>query len=370
MANTDALPPDNDDIPVPSATAGTVDPNPHSEQKPDFSLPGFTARRKRLTDRGMSHDDAVAFLSEEWDDEHASRLTCWDAARALPPATPATSTLPSSPGLGSNEPLPDSDGSSDPSRIAGTDTVPVQDNNPTRNTDQGAPGILISDDVPRPSDNLPTLANIVTVAMSNRSYIPLFYLTVEGRHAADREGLNSTNPLDGSKVSQSQLRNLRRDRELSISEIHEAGKVLVELMGQYNWGKDCERMFFSFFMQIDCHSYRNESGPNAVGPRALALYADRVRKRWHDDLNSNAGKPTYSIANIDPIELSNCHLQAQNEVFDLRVLVSVYSLCTSIPVFRPSPFFDRKFFPSLYYRSILSFVLVSMNISDSSFFRT
>ncbi len=51
----------------------------------------------------MSEDDTVTFLSEEWDDEHARQLTCWDTARALPPATPAT--LPSTPGLGSNEPL-------------------------------------------------------------------------------------------------------------------------------------------------------------------------------------------------------------------------------------------------------------------------
>ncbi len=158
--------------------------------------------------------------------------------------------------------------------------------------------------------------------MSNRSYIPLYYLTIEGRYAADREGLNSTNPLDGSKVSLSQLKDLRRDRNLSISEIHEAGKVLLELIAQYGWGKDCERMFFSFFMEIDCHAYRNETGPHAVGPKALTLYADRVRKRWHDDLVSNSGKATYSIARIDITELSNCHLQAQNEAFDLRVFVS------------------------------------------------
>ncbi len=188
--------------------------------------------------------------------------------------------------------------------------------------------------------------------MSNRSYIPLFYLTVEGRHAADREGLNSTNPLDGFKASHSQLKSLRRDRDLSISEIHEAGKVLVELMGQYNWGKDCERMFFSFFVEIDCHPYRNESGPNSVGPKSLALYADRVRKRWHDDLISNAGKPTYSIGKIDPTELSHCHLLAQNEVFDLRILVSMQSLCIFIlELFSCAPSF-------VVHRSNLVFVLI------------
>ncbi len=42
--------------------------------------------------------------------------------------------------------------------------------------------------------------------------------------------------------------------------------------------------------------------------------------------------PTVSRTSIQ-IELSNCHLQAQNEVFDLRVLVSVHSFCTSIQPF-------------------------------------
>ncbi len=135
----------------------------------------------------------------------------------------------------------------DPARTAGTGTVPDRDANLARNADQATAGIQISDDIPRPSDNLPTLANIVTAAMSNRSYIPLFYLTVEGRHAADREGLNSTNPLDGFKASHSQLKSLRRDRDLSISEIHEAGKVLVELMGQYKLGQRLRTHVLQFF---------------------------------------------------------------------------------------------------------------------------
>ncbi len=93
---------------APGGDNNPINPNPHLEQKPDFSLSGFDTRRKRLTDRGMANNDAVAFLSEEWDEEHAKRLACWDAARALAPRSATPTTLPSTPrpGLGSNVPLP------------------------------------------------------------------------------------------------------------------------------------------------------------------------------------------------------------------------------------------------------------------------
>ncbi len=154
----------------------------------------------------MSEVDAVAFLSEEWDDEHVGRLACWGRCSSTPPTS-------------DNQPLClqllVSDRTNPFLTRMGHWTLraplalaqsPDRDANLARNADQATAGIQISDDIPRPSDNLPTLANIVTAAMSNRSYIPLFYLTVEGRHAADREGLNSTNPLDGFKASHSQLK--------------------------------------------------------------------------------------------------------------------------------------------------------------------
>lgn len=306
--------------------------NPHSETKPDFSLEDFRTKRKRFTDNGMSEEAAINILSEDWDDEHARRISLWDAARALA-ASDTPATIPGTPaGLGSNGPVPTPEiqvSTSIPSTSTTNNAVPAKalpdlDVDPSSGADQGSSRVIhINESLARPSDNLPTLANAVTIAMTNRAYIPLYYLTAEGRNAADLEGLNSTNPFDGSKVSQNLLKNLRRDRELSISEFHEAAPVMLQLIKQHGWGVFSEKMFFKFFAGIDRHPFRHEGGPHAVGPRALALYAERARKKWHDELIARAatGEELYSIAEIDVAELSHCHMIAQNEAFDLRMQV-------------------------------------------------
>ncbi len=79
-----------------------------------------------------------------------------------------------------------------------------------------------------------------------RSIISLLKVAMPADRA--REGLNSANPIDGSKSSSAhQLKSLRRDRDLSLPDILQAARTLMELMTQYNWGSSCVRMFLEFF---------------------------------------------------------------------------------------------------------------------------
>lgn len=306
-----------------TSTIQSVHSDPRLDARPDFSLPAFEQQRSRLTGRGIPEDVAVEILEEHWDDEHAARVQAWDDTRAASSAPTNLNTL---------------DGpTQDETHLP---TLPETPEGPPENTHSGTQeepsafvAIIIDEDKPRPPDNLPPFANIVHYCMANRKYIELFYLTAEGRMAADREGLNGANFFDSEKRSMPRgLKTVTPDRDLSMAQIHEASMAHASLIHEYGWGVHAESMMFDLFYAIDSHPSRHNIGEDSIGPKSLALYLYRNRKRWHDNLA--LGKPVYSIAKIDEQDLAICVRDIQNDIFNSRMAVSF------LPFFLiPSPSF-------------------------------
>ncbi|KLO16784.1 hypothetical protein SCHPADRAFT_200299 [Schizopora paradoxa] len=321
--------------PVPAGAPANSTLNPHEETRPDFALPEFAHRRKRFTDNGMTDEVAAAILIDMWDEAHEKRIEVWDAARAIPSSSSNSSSNPPAPGLGSL-----SGGAPNTPGVPGIPNQPpagdqgFADRQGPRTTSLAGSEIDIDLDREPPSDTLPTLANVVLDALLHRLYIPLFYLTPEGRLLCDKLGLNGPYHVDSSSSSSSKrpaglsLKDLRRDRDLTLPETLQAARLLLELMAQYNWGPKCIRMFFAFFDMIESHPYALQSGKDAVGPKTLTLYQDIVRKRWHDELRANPSG--YDITKIKTDIMMSCHTSVMDGVFEAK-------LASTSPCFSVSP---------------------------------
>ncbi|KLO19662.1 hypothetical protein SCHPADRAFT_924298, partial [Schizopora paradoxa] len=315
--------------PATDATIPTLDP--HQETKPDYSKPEFADDRAYMASLHVPEDKIVEALSAMWDKAHGDRIKVWDEAiqknsstigqpqtevSGNPHAGPTGMTngqqdVP--PNTPTPRAVPIYSASASRSFSANQGSYPVDPMGPNKIT-----YVVLDRSRPRPTDNLPPFANIVYVSMQTPgAYLPLFYLTAEGRRKADQKRLNTSATYDlatGRPHRPQELKEeeCKRDAELTLDQIREAGVQFCDFVERNRWGgPDHEGepdpvglMFFDFFYNIDQHPFRNLTGDGEFGPQALALYAENTRKRWHMDINR--GKPIYPIEEVKDDALKGC----------------------------------------------------------------
>lgn len=202
------------------------------------------------------------------------------------------------------------------------------------------------------------------------AYLALHYFTAEGRRLADEARLNITSTFDiaaGRSSAHGELKSdvLKRDRDLSLDQIREVSEPFCQLVNRYKWGGDgheegadpIAEMFFNFFYNVETHPFRNKTGENEHGPAALALYAERTRRRWH----ANVGQgPIYSIAEVDEKDLLECQQSIRDiemsRLLKVRLLPTSSSLLFAffrVLFFKESSFLSTLIFFTLFFVILL-----------------
>lgn len=170
----------------------------------------------------------------------------------------------------------------------------------------------------RTTDRIP---EAVRAKLRKLEYVPLYPFTREGMAAAKDESYALNDDVytiakteDGGiglkPATSKGIERVKRDRDITFAQFHEAWNLLVRGMRENDWPEDVTQMFTDFFYQLANHENRHQT-PYELHDRALLLYADEARRDWHDEVAKH-GK-ALDLAVIQPDRLNACFTRVEKE---------------------------------------------------------
>ncbi|KIK75619.1 hypothetical protein PAXRUDRAFT_172247 [Paxillus rubicundulus Ve08.2h10] len=122
-------------------------------------------------------------------------------------------------------------------------------------------------------------------------YIELYYFTNKGLAEAETSSRSGDNdaftlthdknshhsfiPITAAKVKDSVI----PDKDLTWVEFDEAAPRLLQAMRKNNWDEEQVQSHLQMWMALSAHEYCHD--PDEFGKRALIVYQDTARRRWH-----------------------------------------------------------------------------------------
>jgi hypothetical protein len=124
-------------------------------------------------------------------------------------------------------------------------------------------------------------------------YIPLWYFTIQGCQATDRDKAANDDLWDVTKTNDNRLTlrsatsnrpnpNALTDEQLSWEQFMDSNHLLCRWLIPLGWPEGYAKVLLSFFYQIENH----EDIGIDEGKETLLLYQARARKAWHDELKA------------------------------------------------------------------------------------
>ncbi|KIO04615.1 hypothetical protein M404DRAFT_26070 [Pisolithus tinctorius Marx 270] len=167
-------------------------------------------------------------------------------------------------------------------------------------------------DVAVPMDTIIVLAPIASCRLRKGDYCELYFFTNKGLQNAELtpcstdddamallqsgDGLHTFVPIAAARAKG----NVTKDEDLSWEEFSEAAHRLVAAMKENNWEKENVDNHVKFWLALENHPWRH--GSCAISKSALLVYQARVRRKWHDTLNTGH---SFNIALVNDRLLAN-----------------------------------------------------------------
>ncbi|KAG6376558.1 hypothetical protein JVT61DRAFT_1534 [Boletus reticuloceps] len=282
----------------------------HNAQIPDFALDRFRAARQPLIDDfGLTHELAAQLLTAMWQAQNDIDREDWDNLQE---------------------------------ELAEAARLQQEERKKNRNK------FLTYNKVPISTAITKLPLPIATRKLKKGDFVELYYFTNKGLAEAeastrsmdddaltlmrDEDGQHAFVPVTTSKFKDTVI----PDKDLTWAEFDEAAPRLIQAMRESSWEEEHVQSHLNMWLKLSGHPYRHD--PDKYGKRALIVYQDTTRRRWHNLLGTPESFDLVLISMEMIKEIRDDLLHKSNKALREEALQLLLILVPSpLPYLLPSP---------------------------------
>jgi hypothetical protein len=255
--------------------------NPHHARAPDYVQERFRATRQTLVDDfGITHEQAAQRLTTIWGAQNAIDREEWDAQQE---DIAEVARL-------EQEQRQQLEEEQQRAREEEQELAQQEERKKNRNKFLPYNKVPIANAIPK----LPS--PLAIRKLKKGDYVEMYYFTNKGlaeaeasSRSVDDEAFSLTRDENGhhsfiSVAAAKAKDTIIPDKDLTWVEVDEAAPRLLQAMRENGWDGERIQSHLQFWMALGSHEYRHDS--DEFGKRALIIYQDTARRRWHNLLGT------------------------------------------------------------------------------------
>ncbi|KAF8060860.1 hypothetical protein FPV67DRAFT_1673693 [Lyophyllum atratum] len=263
----------------------TVDPN--GEIAPDYALDEHLTYREMIMNlMGITEEQAVTAMLEQWTTKLDARKATWETERA-------------------DRQREEEEERQRVEEVRRQQEAEAEEAPDTPNQKKSA-SLVMRDDKAAPSQMIHPPSRFALNKLKEFEYIELSYFTMEAcasaakhDHSVSSDALTFTHinnvvslkPLTQYRASSKVI----PDEDLEWQQMSLASTSLLAHMLKAHWPEKLLQALHLFFYQIINHQWRTKSN----GYEVLLIYQARIRREWHRQLKDTEGDGAFNIGNIN-----------------------------------------------------------------------
>ncbi|KAG6372007.1 hypothetical protein JVT61DRAFT_8702 [Boletus reticuloceps] len=311
--------------------------DPHNARIPDFTLDRFRAARQPLVDDfGLTHELAAQRLAAMWQAQNNIDREDWDNLQE---------ELAEAARLQQVERRLEEE---EQQRALDEEKELTKQEERKKNRNK----FLTYNKVPISTAITKLPLPIATRKLKKGDFVELYYFTNKGLAEAeastrsmdddaltltrDEDGQHAFVPVTASKFKDTVI----PDKDLTWAEFDEAAPRLIQAMRESSWEEERVQSHLSMWLKLSGHPYRHD--PDEYGKRALIVYQDTARRRWHNLLGTPESFDLVPISMEMIKEIRDDLLHKSNKALREEALQA-----STIPIPLPAPSHPRTLSPTL-----------------------